>query len=343
MADKGEYRGIYTALPHDPDFQDLTPEARACWYPLKLELGLSGIDICYPETVARLSGYPTERVAEALADLEANGWLRRERNVFWLIDAVARDPGKPLDIPNSRKSIQKHLATLPKLAVVNDFARRHGFDIPFPDAEPIANPSATLAEHGERRTENGNGERKTEIPTPTTDEGGAAAGADRTTAAAVGEFCTSVGVAWKLGESIADWADGLDRDPHYAGVDIPYEIRCAAEWHRGKGRKPAPHSAIRNWLKKSAADAKARNRAAGKDVDTHVAALRMMLAAGGDLLRMRDSREAGIERIQKKRPDLWKHHGTLFVQLEFPPLLNARDEFTRTKLLTEQVKVLLAA
>lgn len=164
MADKGEYRGIYVALPHDPDFQDLIPEARACWYPLKLELGLSGIDVCYPETVARLTGYPSERVAEGLANLIQNGWLRIERNVMWLVDAVAWDPCKPLNIPNSRKSIQAHLSTLPKLAIVNDFARRHGLAEPYPEAQPIPNPSATQAEHGERRTENGEG--KTENGEP---------------------------------------------------------------------------------------------------------------------------------------------------------------------------------
>ena len=65
-----------------------------------------------------------------------------------------------------------------------------------------------------------------------------------------------------------------------------------------------------------------------------------MLAAGGDVLRYKGSRQFGYENVQTKKPDLWKQYAPLFQRLDFGPLLDARDEFTRTKLLTEQLTVI---
>lgn len=68
-------------------------------------------------------------------------------------------------------------------------------------------------------------------------------------AAAVGNFCERTGTAWRLAESISDWAGRIQREPKYAGVDFIYEIGRCAEWHEGKRKTPkAPDQAIRNWL-----------------------------------------------------------------------------------------------
>lgn len=165
----------------------------------------------------------------------------------------------------------------------------------------------------------------------------------RAVAAEVGDFCVRLGCEWKLSDAIADWSAELERDARYAGVDIAHEIRRCREWHEGKRKKPkAPDQAIRNWLKRAAEDA--RGQGAGpRSVADEVAALRMMLSAGGDVLRFKGSREFGFENIRMKKPDLWREYGELFQRLDFPALVDARDEFTRTKLLTEQVQVLRAA
>jgi hypothetical protein len=133
MTDRGEYRCIYTALVDDPDFQELSADARALFYPLKLKLGRAGIDVFYAESLPTLSGIPSERVREGLAELSEGGWLRIERNVFWLRNALRFDPAKTLQQPNQRTSIQKHIATLPKLAIVNDFAEYYDLAKPFTD------------------------------------------------------------------------------------------------------------------------------------------------------------------------------------------------------------------
>jgi hypothetical protein len=73
------------------------------------------------------------------------------------------------------------------------------------------------------------------------------------TSAAVGEFSTSTRAAWKLKAGVADWAADLAREPRYAGLDLPYEIRRCAEWWQAQPHPPkAPDRAIRNWLERSA-------------------------------------------------------------------------------------------
>ena len=71
------------------------------------------------------------------------------------------------------------------------------------------------------------------------------------TAAAVGEFCTEVGVSWPIKEAIDDWSGRLDREPRFAGLDLAYEIRKCAGYHQANHRHPKPNLAILNWLERS--------------------------------------------------------------------------------------------
>lgn len=85
-------------------------------------------------------------------------------------------------------------------------------------------------------------------------------GAQRTTgytsgnndvARAVGEFCERTGTRWALKTGIGAWADEICREPRHAGIDVASEIRECAEWWEGKGKRPRPDRAIRNWLKRA--------------------------------------------------------------------------------------------
>src|SRR5262245_57783981 len=77
MAERGEFAGIYTALLDDPQFQDLSPQARWVLVVIKLCLGLSGIGVLYPETVARKSGYSPAVIAQVWPELIAGDWIHR--------------------------------------------------------------------------------------------------------------------------------------------------------------------------------------------------------------------------------------------------------------------------
>lgn len=156
-ASRGEYRSIYVALVDDPDFQDLSAEARSIFFVLKLKLGVSGIGVFMVETLPRYTGNPFERVSEGVSELVDKGWLKVERNVFWLRNGLRFDPFSPLASPNQRTSIEKYTATLPKLAIVNEFARYYGLDEPFetgPKTEPIGKGSERVSEVF-RNTDNG--------------------------------------------------------------------------------------------------------------------------------------------------------------------------------------------
>lgn len=146
---RGEYRSIYVALVDDPDFQDLSAEARSIFFVLKLKLGLSGIGVFMEETLPRYTGNPSERVSGGLSELVKRDWLRVERNVFWLRNALKFDPSNPLASKNHRTGVINHMAGLPKLAIVNEFARYYDLPEPFEietKAEPTGKGSERVSE-----------------------------------------------------------------------------------------------------------------------------------------------------------------------------------------------------
>lgn len=182
--DRGEYRGVFVALADDPDFQDLSIEAQWVFFILKLRLGRAGIDVFYPAALAEQYGKgirnpsanpsanpssnPLERVGEAVDELVAEGWVLRQRNVYWIRNGLRHDPAEPLKSPNMRTGIEQHLKTLPKLDIVNEMARYYGLTPPFPDldkepdTEPFQEPFQEpfeeplpegLPEYGRRKTE----------------------------------------------------------------------------------------------------------------------------------------------------------------------------------------------
>jgi hypothetical protein len=131
VADKGEYRAIYASLLDDPDFQELSSCARLCFFALKLKLGQSGIDLFYAETLPRLTGYPFDRVSEGVSELQSAGWLVVEKSVFWIRNGLRYDPTHPLANSLRKKGISNYLQTLPKVALVNEFARYYDLPEPF--------------------------------------------------------------------------------------------------------------------------------------------------------------------------------------------------------------------
>lgn len=164
--DRGEWRGIYTVLSDTPEFQDLGPDAQLIWFHLKLRLGAAGIDTlpAAEYVVSDAAGIPSERVRDGIEILSEGGWLIRERNVFWLRNALKFEPSRNLSNPNHVKSIRSHIAGLPKLAIVNDFADYYELDRPFPDATPSEGYRDTTPDNGRRKTEDGI--RKTDTSPP---------------------------------------------------------------------------------------------------------------------------------------------------------------------------------
>ena len=173
MAERGDYRAIHTVLLESPEFVDMSPYAQLIWFHLKLRLGPTGIDVipAAEAVLAEATGLPPDAIKEGIADTIRMGWLMRERNVFWLRNALKFEPSRTLTNDNHRKNVLTHLRGLPKLKIVNDFADYYELVRPFPDLSPPPSPPKgipdgipdPLPDHGrteERNTEERNTEKE---------------------------------------------------------------------------------------------------------------------------------------------------------------------------------------
>jgi hypothetical protein len=155
MAERGEYRSIHVAMADDPDFLRLSPQARLTLLMLKLTLGPSGINVVramVPE-LAVLTGYGDAEVRAALDELVRDRWIRIEHNVIWIRNGLRFEPSLSLASENTVKGVCRHLRSLPRLRIVNDFAAYYNLPIPFPelesdeaDSSPRAAPLAPSSE-----------------------------------------------------------------------------------------------------------------------------------------------------------------------------------------------------
>ena len=124
---RGAYRPIYAALVDGPDFQALTPAARLTLFVLKVTLGSAGIDV-QPGLVPSLqdrTGLGAAEAAEAIAELEAAGWIQRDQNIVWLVRGLEFEPQLSAQNVNHRLALQRHIASLPRRPIVKRFMARY--------------------------------------------------------------------------------------------------------------------------------------------------------------------------------------------------------------------------
>lgn len=131
--DRGTFRSTFDALADDLEFQDLTPLAQAVWQTLKLKLGQYGISVFYTAILTEFHRKATAGEIEcALQELEekkasgARGWIVRERNVVWMVNGLRFEPSISLENRNNLAGAKNYLLTLPRLAVVQQFATYYG-------------------------------------------------------------------------------------------------------------------------------------------------------------------------------------------------------------------------
>lgn len=139
MSDRGSYRAIRTVLIDGPDYQALSSDARLVLLTLKLNLGPAAIDVLYPGVIEAQTGLSSVSVDGALTELEQRDWLRRERNVMWVVEGLRHEPSRSLKNANHLQEIDAHLSALPRLSVVDAFRRHYG--IGEPDAPPAPPPT----------------------------------------------------------------------------------------------------------------------------------------------------------------------------------------------------------
>jgi hypothetical protein len=152
MSQRGTYRGIFSAMVDDPDFQALSPQARHVFLTLRVspQLGPAGIFRYYPAVQTGLDG---DELAKALTELEAHFWVVREGPILWLRNALLHDPSIRLSDMKHRKTVEKWVAGLPKLGIVLTFCEYYKITRPFEG--PTKALRRPCAQESESETESG--------------------------------------------------------------------------------------------------------------------------------------------------------------------------------------------
>lgn len=135
-ADRGLYRGLYSAMVDDPQqFQILTSDARLTLFVLRVcrDAGAACIFRYYPDVLAAQTGLSPERVEAALVELarlpNANRpWILRDERaqVVWIRNGLRWDPGISLAHPRQFEGVRKALAALPSTDLAVKFCQYYG-------------------------------------------------------------------------------------------------------------------------------------------------------------------------------------------------------------------------
>lgn len=129
VSDRGAYRGIRVVLIDGKDYQALTPNAKLLLLTLKLMCGQAGICVipALHFTLEEHTGIRSEDCVFVMRELEEHGWVKRERNIVWVIDGLKHEPGYAKGNPNHQKALLKYLDSLPHLQIVEDFRTYYSY------------------------------------------------------------------------------------------------------------------------------------------------------------------------------------------------------------------------
>jgi hypothetical protein len=141
MSRRGVYRGIFSAMLDDPDYQRLTPDARLVLLTLRLcaQAGAAAIFRFYTPVLAEQTGLVSDDVEKALVELASSPsteepWVFREGPVAWVRNGLRYDPNLRLADPKHRKSVERAVQDLPRLAIVARFCEYYELASPFDDS-----------------------------------------------------------------------------------------------------------------------------------------------------------------------------------------------------------------
>jgi hypothetical protein len=164
MIDRGSYRSNYEALADDPDFQELSPFAQAVFHTLRLKLGPYSIGVFYPALLSEYHRRSTSvQLKEAIAELEgakpsgSEGWVRHERNVFWIRNGFRFDPVLSTENVNHRKGALHHARALPQLAIAEAFIQY--YELTGADEIHSGRPKKSLEKSGADPISGGNSDK----------------------------------------------------------------------------------------------------------------------------------------------------------------------------------------
>jgi len=153
MTRRGVYRGVYSSLLDDPDYQRLAAAARLVLLTLRLSAhaGAAAIFRAYPAVLGEQTGLDVDDVEKALEELASSPrsdrpWIYRESGVVWIRNALRYDPNIRLADDKHRKSIERAVSALPRLGIVARFCSYYRIASPLEDSdEGLGGPSEDLS------------------------------------------------------------------------------------------------------------------------------------------------------------------------------------------------------
>lgn len=131
MNDRGEYFALYASFFDDPDVHALEHLAFRVLVTLKGALGAAGIGVVYDGVLAERCHCSIPELHAAYVELEARkesggeGWIRRERNVVWLVNGLRYSPTLRASDRKHRTFVQRLLAPLGTRSIVAEFRARY--------------------------------------------------------------------------------------------------------------------------------------------------------------------------------------------------------------------------
>lgn len=120
---RGNYRAISCVLLNEPEYRKLAPQQKLVLITLRLSLGRAQIGIidAAEAVLAAKTGIAEADVRGALAALSAGRWICREGNVLWVVNGLKEEPILKVRDRKHRLGVQREVAGLPRLAIVDEF------------------------------------------------------------------------------------------------------------------------------------------------------------------------------------------------------------------------------
>lgn len=148
MKEKQEYRSFYSRMIDDVDFQEMDGGVFKVLFVLKHSLGAAGIGILRKLMIAEQTGITVAALEAALAELAKpkgygnRGWIVREKNIVWIVNALANEPNLSADNPKHITFIEERLLKpLGNAPIVDQF--RTYYAAWFGESKPGPRPAAT--------------------------------------------------------------------------------------------------------------------------------------------------------------------------------------------------------
>ena len=149
MASRGVFRGVYSVLFDDPDFQQLPVLARWTLVTLRLsrDTGPAAIFEYSTDRLRRQTGLSRRELDAALATLQQTGWIDRDASLLWVRNGLRYDPLMRIDTnPHHKAAVVRWLTGLPKRSIVMKFCDYYHLAYPFeslPGTTPDGTPPGT--------------------------------------------------------------------------------------------------------------------------------------------------------------------------------------------------------